>query len=191
MDWKRLSRYCGYLIAGVILLLIVFNRSNYYTPDVIAYDYASKNGLYNATIIYVDFGKGSGINRLYIYDIPNRKILYKCKVLNGKGGNNKFSNKVGSNCSSLGLYKLLEESRMSNGYKCIRLKGLSSTNSNALKRGIVIHPSILASCIPFQFPGNFPLTNASEGCFSVSFKDFSQIIEITRSKKEVYLYAFH
>lgn len=191
MDRKRLPRYFGYLIAGVILFLIVFNKSNCYTPDVIAYDYASIRGLCNATIIYVDFGEHSGTNRLYIYDIPNQKILYKCKVLNGKGGNNKFSNKIGSNCSSLGLYKVLEESIMSNGCKCIRLRGMSSTNSNALKRGIVIHPSTLASCMPFQFPGNFPLTNASKGCFSVSFKDFSQITEIIRNKKEVYLYAFH
>lgn len=79
---------------------------------------------------------------------------------------------------------------MHNGYECVKLEGLSSTNSNAFERGIVIHPSILASCVPFQFPGNFPLTNASQGCFSVSFRDFSKILEITKNKKEVYLYAF-
>lgn len=188
MDWKRRTRNCGCLIVlGLFIGIIIYNLLPTSSPDTPAYDAAAK--LKAECIIYVDFSRNSGENRMYIYDILNERILYKCKVLNGKGGNHKFSNLPGSNCSSIGVYKILEQSVLSNGYKCIRLDGLSKTNSNALTRGIVIHPSKLASIVFFQFPGNFPLTNSSLGCFSVSYKDYNKLVYFIKNKNIKYLVA--
>jgi lysozyme family protein len=50
-----------------------------------------------------------------------------------------FSNKNGSNCSSLGLYRFAETYEMSGHGRACRLDGLSSTNSNARARGVVFH----------------------------------------------------
>lgn len=71
---------------------------------------------------------------------------------------------------------------------CFRLKGLSSTNSNAEKRGIVIHPT-LSSSLPFKMH-YFPLTDENHGCFGVSFETMNVIRELY-SKGTIYLYAFH
>lgn len=71
----------------------------------------------------------------------------------------------------------------------LQIRGLDSTNSNARKRGILIHPSIMASLLPYPKKGkNFPLTKSSEGCFSVSFHTF---LKIKSLKGPVYIYAFN
>ena len=74
---------------------------------------------------------------------------------------------------------------------CIRLDGLSQTNSNARKRGIVIHPSMTLSFIPFELKGvSLPLTPESEGCFAVSFKTFNAIKKLReKTVSPIYLYA--
>ena len=113
MDWKRRTRNCGCLIVlGLFIGIIIYNLLPTSSPDTPAYDAAAK--LKAECIIYVDFSRNSGENRMYIYDILNKRILYKCKVLNGKGGNHKFSNLPGSNCSSIGIYKIFEQSVLYN-----------------------------------------------------------------------------
>lgn len=187
MKKAKIHRYVCCLIVAV--LLIYFNLLKA-TPDTFMLDYAAQHDIENGILIGVDFSKKSCENRLYVYDMDTKEMLYACKVLNGRGGNNRFSNEVGSNCSSLGLYRLCFTDILSNGYPCIRLRGLESTNSNAAKRGIVIHPSKLASALIGQWPVNAPLTNASLGCFAVSYSSFHKICELTKSKR-AYLYAFH
>ncbi len=139
------------------------------------------------TVIYVDFSEKSGLNRMFVEDLISAQSFLACPVLQGKGSG--FSNKIGSKCSSLGLYKLTKVDRMANGYPCIRLDGLEETNSNAKVRGIVIHPSLMV--MPFEIPlFEYPRTSSSEGCFSVNYFDFKQIVKIFNERKEVYLYAY-
>lgn len=134
------------------------------------------------TMILVDFSKPSCEDRLFIYDVSkDLDLLYSGVVLHGCGGKStpskpEFSNKIGSNCSSLGEYTLEGLVKMSNGMEAIKLKGWSATNSNAEARGIYIHPSLMATMLPFNLPDvNFPLTNASKGCFAVSYHTFEAI----------------
>jgi len=150
------------------------------------------------TNILVDFSKPSCEDRLYIYnedDLCIAYIYYTGPVLHGCGGKStartpEFSNEIGSNCSSLGVYELIEISRMNNGYPCIKLRGLSETNSNAETRHIYIHPSIMVSLLPFEIYGAcFPLTHASEGCFAVSFQAFREIRKLFKADPNIRLYA--
>ena len=132
--------------------------------------------------IAVDFSKPSCEDRLFIYDCSiAAELVYSGVVLHGCGGKStpskpEFSNEIGSNCSSLGVYTLEGIVKMKNGMEAIKLKGWSETNSNAEARGIYIHPSIMATLLPFNLPGlNFPLTKASEGCFAVSYHTYEAI----------------
>lgn len=141
-------------------------------------------------VIVVDFTKSSCSDRLVIF--RNGRPVYSGAVLHGNGKGNtprtpKFSNESGSKCSCLGLFKVTGTRTMSNGYPCMTLQGLDSTNSNAQSRGILVHPSILVSLLPFEVEGAcFPLTDASNGCFAVSFHTFKVIEKL---QKPIYIYA--
>ena len=154
----------------------------------------AKHHIKDGNIIFVDFSKPSCEERLFIATIKSCNVIYSGVVLHGMGGKStpstpEFSNEIGSNCSSLGFYKVGELSRAFGIYPCYRLDGLDSTNSNARKRGILIHPSIMASLLPYPKKGkNFPLTKSSEGCFSVSLHTF---LKIKSLKGPVYIYAFN
>jgi len=148
--------------------------------------------------IIVDFSKPSCQDRLYIFDASGSgkaKIYYTGPVLHGCGGKStartpEFSNVIGSNCSSLGVYELTEISRMRNGLPCIKLRGLSATNSNAAARHIYIHPCRIVSLLPFEIYGAcFPLTHASEGCFTVSHQGFREIKKLFEQNPKMKLYA--
>lgn len=147
--------------------------------------------------LIVDFTRLSMLDRMYVVDMQKRKIVYSCRSAHGMGRGStpvtpEFSNEVGSLCSSLGFYKIAEQGKMRNGRPCFRLDGLSKTNSNARKRGILIHPSNGVSCVPFSMPLPLPLSRASEGCFATSFSAMERIEEFVRdSDKPMILYAFY
>ena len=147
--------------------------------------------------LIVDFTRLSMLDRMYVVDMQKRKIVYSCRSAHGMGRGStpvtpEFSNEVGSLCSSLGFYKIAEHGKMRNGRPCFRLDGLSKTNSNARKRGILIHPSNGVSCVPFSMPLPLPLSRASEGCFATSFSAMERIEEFVRdSNKPMILYAFY
>ncbi|MGN1354480.1 MAG: murein L,D-transpeptidase catalytic domain-containing protein [Alloprevotella sp.] len=157
----------------------------------------SKNRISKGKAIYVDFSIPSGEKRLFIIDLDKQEVIYAGLVQHGCGGNStaekpEFSNRIGSKCSSLGLYRLGEISRMTKyPLDCIRLDGLSPTNSNARVRGIVIHPSVTLSLTPFPLKGvSLPLTPESEGCFAVSLKTFNTIKKLReKTVSPIYLYA--
>lgn len=187
------------LISSLVYLLISLRKSLLILLCLFALPISAKkptqiipkDGRY---VIFVDFSKPSGEDRFKIYDCKSHSIVYSSVVQHGNGGGSTkekpvFSNKIGSNCSSLGLYKITGFGKMKSfPVDCFRLKGLSSTNSNAEKRGIVIHPT-LSSSLPFRMH-YLPLTDESHGCFGVSFETMKTIRELYR-KGTIYLYAFH
>lgn len=145
----------------------------------------------------VNFGKHSGEERFFIYNVRNNKYEYSGLVQHGNGKGNtagkpKFSNVIGSNCSSLGLYKITGKDNMHSlpGAPCLRMIGLDSTNSNAMARGILIHPSLTRTLMPFEVWGlDLPLTWESQGCFAVSRNTMCEITKRFK-KNNMYLYAY-
>ena len=89
-------------------------------------------------ICFVDFLLPSAEERLFIYDVAKRSFIYSGLTQHGSGKGNtayhaKFSNDIGSGCSSIGVFKLTSYENMHTvPIKCFRLKGLSYINS--LKR---------------------------------------------------------
>jgi hypothetical protein len=106
-----------------------------------AVQFLSQNPSYNQDIVFlIDMKIPSGKNRFFIVDVKNKKVIDKGLVAHGYGedGSVKFSNKPGSEMSSLGKYKIGESYNGKYG-KSYKLYGLDSTNSNAFSRGVVIH----------------------------------------------------
>lgn len=95
-------------------------------------------------LVVIDFKQHSGKKRFYLIHMDSGEVE---QYLTAHGKNSdpdydgyatKFSNTDGSLMSSLGYYLTAETYYGENGYS-LRLDGLSSTNSNARKRAIVIH----------------------------------------------------
>ena len=144
------------------------------------------NPKYNTKIAFlVDMKIKSGKNRFFVYDLENNKILDQGLVAHGSGsetgirGDLQFSNVPNSNCTSLGRYSIEKAYRGIFG-KAYKLAGLDQTNSNALKRAIVLHHY---SAVPYE-EQDYYISN-SHGCPMVNeefFKRLEKIIEGSKTK---------
>lgn len=175
-----------FTILGIYSFTTISRHAKEYSSDAIKIQ--EKTG--SSTVILVDFTRASCADRLFVF--RDGKPVYSGAVLHGNGKGNTpskpiFSNEPGSQCSCLGLFKVTDKKTMRNGYPSLILKGLSATNSNAEARGILIHPSLMVSLLPFEMDkANFPLTDESQGCFAVSYHTFKFIEKLSGP---VYLYA--
>lgn len=133
--------------------------------------FAKKFGYNEDYYIVCDFGKRSGLKRFYVYDLENGKRIMESYCMHGNGCGSTdakpmFSNRPGSNASSIGLYVLCGIGSK-NMKTSIRLEGLDSTNNNARSRGILIH----SSWKTFRFHGQtkyIPIGWESQGCFVIT-----------------------
>lgn len=143
------------------------------------------NNSYNAKIaFFVDMKIHSGKNRFFVYDLENDKILDEGLVAHGCGsetgiaGDLKFSNEPNSNATSLGRYAI---GKSYNGMfgKSYKLFGLDETNSNALKRAVVLHSY---SAVPEEEQDYY--ISRSHGCPMVNevfFKRLEKYIDNSKS----------
>jgi hypothetical protein len=142
--------------------------------------------------VFINFKMPSGKYRYFIYNLKKNTIVQQAVVSHGSGSviprsdALKFSNTEGSYQSSLGKYAI-GESYVGKFGKAYRLKGLDSTNSNAMQRAIVLHSY---GCIPdaeSQTPACLSL-----GCPMLSINAFKETAKyIDQSTKPVILYAFY
>ena len=93
----------------------------------------------------IDMSIHSGKYRLFAWDFKNREVLFSGLCCHGAGGEStrekpEFSNVSGSNCTSLGKYKLGIRSYSNWGINIhYKMHGQEETNSNAYKRIVVFH----------------------------------------------------
>lgn len=162
-------------------------------------DYCHKKDLSENFAIIVDFSKSSGKHRFFVCDLKKQKIISSSLCAHGSGKGSTmtkpiFSNEVGSNCSSVGHYKITGRHKMnSTGLPSFRLKGLDSSNSNAMKRGILIHSAKIVSLSRLGiFPFYLPLDKRiSSGCFAVDIDMMDFVGDLVdEEKKPILLYAF-
>jgi hypothetical protein len=118
----------------------------------------------------VDFNQPSTSKRLYVFDTVAKKVE-SYYVAHGRGSEGAkddgvpetFSNQNGSNSSSLGIYRTLNEYNGQHG-RSLRLEGLEPSNSNVLARGVVMHT---ADYVSESFIRQTGRLGRSEGCFAV------------------------
>lgn len=130
--------------------------------------YAEKNGFNPHYCFLINMRMPSGTKRFHIYDLQNNRILQSGLVAHGSGNQNisdsiVFSNKPGSNCTSLGKYKVGKPyfGKFGLAYK---LYGLDKTNCNAFSRFVVLHSH---ACVPDKTVAPLQICE-SWGCPTVS-----------------------
>ena len=132
----------------------------------------------------IDMSIHSGKYRLFAWDFKNREILFSGLCCHGVGGEStqekpEFSNVPGSNCTSLGKYKLGVRAYSNWGIHIhYKMHGLEKTNSNAYKRIVVFHSH---TPVPEYeiYPRHLPL-GWSLGCPVVSDNTMRQTDELLK-----------
>lgn len=136
----------------------------------------TKASHYNEDVAFlIDMGIRSGRKRFFVVDLKNKKTISSGLVTHGHcqeygATRPKFSNESGSNCSSLGKYRIGAKynGQFGTAYK---LYGLEESNSNAFDRFVVLHAH---SCVPDE--ESIVGICRSEGCPTVS-PQFLQTLE--------------
>ncbi len=151
---------------------------------------ANKGGYNTEYAILADMSVKSNKYRFFIVNLKTMRIEKSSLVAQGRGKQNlnldkEYSNRPGSNCSSLGIYKIGKSYQGDFGLS-YRLHGLESTNSNALKRFIVLHAM---GTVP-DMETNFPIWQ-SEGCPSVAPKMLEKLGNmIDNSSKPILMWMY-
>jgi len=153
--------------------------------------YAKSNGYDRKYAFIINMGMRSNTKRFFIVNLKSMCVESSGLVAHGKGdglkfnGGRQYSNDEGSNCTSLGKYKIGSSYQGFFGL-AFKLDGLEASNSNAMDRNIVLHSM---HCIP-ESPGDKPIC-VSEGCPAVSDQFLLQIQDIIeQSKKPILLLIY-
>jgi hypothetical protein len=149
-----------------------------------------QKGYNNKICFFIDMSLPSGQNRFFIYNLVDDTLLTSGLVAHGNCFQSwlegrKYSNVVGSGCTSLGKYKIGSFYTGKFGYS-YKLHGLESSNNNALERTVVLHGH---SCIPEkEVPDEICQSN---GCPTVAPDFLNQLkLIINNSKKPVLLWIY-
>ena len=173
------------VLAGMVATAVVL--SNLRPVDLqdkaaLLKSYCAEYGYNTDYAILVDYGRFSLQRRLYVYDFNTNEIVLKSLSGHGSGGNSTiltadFSNEHGSHCSSLGHYKIGRHRHMYNRptVPAMELSGLDKTNSNAMSRGILLHPSA------------GPL---SWGCVTLPVVRYHQLSEFLKTERNVIMWVY-
>ncbi|HMW65819.1 MAG TPA: murein L,D-transpeptidase catalytic domain family protein [Chitinophagaceae bacterium] len=152
--------------------------------------FTKENGYNQQTVFFIEVGLPSGHNRFFIYNLKKDSVTDKGLVAHGNCyeywlEGRKYSNVVGSGCTSLGKYKIGKSYIGKWGYS-YKLHGLDSTNNKAYERTVVLHSH---SCVPNEeTDGEICQSN---GCPTVS-PDFLVRLKkiINTSKKSILLWIY-
>jgi len=125
-----------------------------------------------------DFSLSSNENRLWVVDIPNKKVVINTMVAHGAATGEEyarqFSNIPESHQSSLGFFVTKQTYSGAHGYS-LRLAGVDGHfNNNAESRDIVIHG---ADYVSKEFAGAHKRIGRSWGCPAVNTKIAKPLID--------------
>lgn len=160
-----------------------------------ALEYSKTHKMNTSYCIMIDMSIHSGKNRLFVYDFKNNEVIIRGLCAHGNGGGSTaykpvYSNKIGSNCTSLGKYKLGQRAYSNWGINIhYKMHGLEKTNSNAYKRIVVLH-----SYTPVPATEIYPLLlfNVSYGCPVVANATMRKIDKLIISgQKDMLLWIYN
>lgn len=142
------------------------------------------------TAFFIDMSLASGKPRFFIYDLKKDSVTAEGLVAHGNCfegwlEGRRYSNVVGSGCTSLGKYKIGISYIGKWGYS-YKLHGLDSSNNNAFERTVVLHGH---SCVPGSETEDEICQ--SNGCPTVN-PDFLEQLKkiINNSRKPVLLWIY-
>jgi hypothetical protein len=136
---------------------------------------------------FVDMDIHSGSNRFFVYNFTTRQVLHAGLCCHGMGGGSSastpvFSNEKGSNCTSLGKYKLGARAYSNWGIHVhYKMHGLESTNTNAFSRIVVLHSYEQVPNYEI-YPIHLPM-GWSQGCPVISNELMTKLDDLLKNKK--------
>lgn len=138
----------------------------------------------------IDYSRPSTERRLWIFDLQRKRLLLRDFVAHGRAsGENlaeRFSNRLGSNQTSLGLFRTAESYRGKHGYS-LRMDGLDpGLNDLARERAIVIHGANYVSPALVRTQGRI---GRSLGCPAVR-QEVARLV-VDQLKGGQFLFAWH
>jgi len=138
----------------------------------------------------VDFSMPSYEKRLWVVDVKSGKQLMNLYTTHGSHSGmtsaTSFSNRPGSNQSSVGVFVTMNPYQGKHGLS-ERLKGLEpGINSNAYARAIVIHPAWYAT--PSYIASNHR-AGRSWGCFALDPSKSTKYVNLTKNGTVLYAYG--
>ncbi|MEO8770463.1 MAG: murein L,D-transpeptidase catalytic domain-containing protein [Ferruginibacter sp.] len=112
-------------------------------------DYLEEENFNTEVCFLIDMNINSGKKRFFVYNLEKDSLEMAGLVTHGSGSFKSdsslyFSNESGSNCTSLGKYKIGKSYNGKFGL-AYKLYGLDKTNDNAFERFVVLHAH---SCVP-------------------------------------------
>lgn len=141
-------------------------------------------------ITLIDMSKHSSKKRFFVVDMNSGRVKsYYTSHGSGSDRNHdgyaeRFSNTPNSKMSSLGFYKTAETYHGKHGYS-LRLDGLSSTNSKARSRAIVVHG---ADYVSNSYVRSQKKTGRSWGCPALDRKYSKKVIREIKGGSLLYIF---
>lgn len=158
--------------------------------------YCKEKGFDTNICILIDMKIHPGKNRLFVWDFNKDTVIHSGLCCHGAGGKStvlrpEFSNIPGSNCTSLGKYKIGKRSYSKWGINVhYKLHGLEKTNDKAFERIVVLHshtPVPNKEIYPLVLPMGYSL-----GCPVVSNEMMKIMDELfKKTKKPVLLWIYY
>lgn len=142
-------------------------------------------------ITLIDFSKPSTAQRLYVIDLKRKKLLITSHVAHGKNSGEvyatSFSNKKGSNQSSLGFFKTENTYQSGKNGLSLVIDGLEQgINDKAKERSVVIHGAAYAN--PSKLNTSSRL-GRSFGCPAIPEAVTEKIINLIKDGTLLFIYA--
>lgn len=152
---------------------------------------AAAHGLHPRRMAIADMSQPSTAQRLYIIDMDARKVVLRTWIAHGQNSGDlsatKFSNRIDSHETSLGLYRVGAKITSPKHGPALLLDGLDKgVNDQALAREVILHG---AKYVSAPFIASHGRLGRSWGCPAVPIRDMARIIELLADGGLLYVYA--
>jgi hypothetical protein len=142
-----------------------------------------------ATLTVIDYSKPSTANRLWVFDLRKRELMFEELVAHGQGSGanyaTMFSNEPDTHRTSIGLFVTDDTYVGRNGYS-LRLNGLDEGyNDRARERAIVMHGAPYVNTAFVKTQGRL---GRSWGCPALSEGVARQVIDTVKGGSLVFSY---
>jgi hypothetical protein len=139
----------------------------------------------------IDFDRPSQKKRLWVINIEQGKVLFHTLVAHGKASGADvplaFSNKEGSEMSSLGFYRTAPTTYKGKHGLSLKLRGLDpGFNTNAESRAVVLHG---AEYVCDDFVKTHGRLGRSQGCPALPVAETAAIIKVIKGGSVMYLHG--
>ncbi|MBJ6109192.1 murein L,D-transpeptidase catalytic domain family protein [Hymenobacter sp. BT523] len=152
---------------------------------------AGKRASAPPVLTLIDFSRPSQQKRLWVIDVEKAKVLFHTLVAHGKASGADvplaFSDRNGSEMSSLGFYRTAPTTYTGKHGLSLKIKGLDpGFNTNAESRAVVVHG---AEYVCEDFVKTHGRLGRSQGCPALPVAETAAIVKTIKGGSVLYLHG--